>query len=69
MNSTKSVYAIKKIMTFPNGKRSHVLLTDNHSEILELTYKNIAINLAKLMQENSDSGWTYEVIEIKNKIT
>lgn len=68
MNATKSVYAIKKIMTLPNGKKSHVLLTDNHSEILELTHKNIAINLASLMQENSDSGWTYEVIEIKNTI-
>lgn len=52
-------------MTKPNGKKTHVLLTDGHSEILEVKHKNIAKNLINVLNENSDSGWVYELVEIK----
>ena len=60
-----STFMIKKIMIKPNGKKTHVLLTDGQSEILEVKHKNIANNLVKVLNENSDSGWTYEIVEIK----
>jgi hypothetical protein len=43
-------------------------MTDNHSEILELSHKNIADKMAEVMNANTDNGCHYEVIEIKNKI-
>jgi len=60
------MYVIKKTMIDVEGKRVHVLMTDNHSEILELPYKNIAQKMAEVMNANTDSGWCYEVIEITN---
>ena len=63
----ETAYVIKKIMTRPSGRKSHVFVTNGYSEVLELKHKNIATNLAGLMEENSDSGWRYEVVEIKNK--
>jgi len=62
----KNMYVIKKTMIDVEGKRVHVLMTDNHSEILELPYKNIAQKMAEVMNANTDSGWCYEVIEITN---
>lgn len=62
-----STYMIKKIMTKPNGKKTHVLLTNGQSEILEVTHKNIAKNLIGVLNENSDSGWEYDLVEIKKK--
>ena len=59
-------YVIKKIMVNTRGKKTHVLLTDGNSEILELSHKNIAERMAKVLNENSDSGWLYEVVSIKN---
>jgi hypothetical protein len=58
-------YVIKKIMADAKGKRTHVLLTNSQSEILELTSINEANNLVDILNQNSDSGWVYEVIEIK----
>ena len=63
---SKNMYVIKKTMINVEGKRVHVLMTDNHSEILELPYKNIAQKMAEVMNANTDSGWCYEVIEITN---
>jgi hypothetical protein len=63
---SKNMYVIKKTMIDVEGKRVHVLMTDNHSEILELPYKNIAQKMAEVMNANTDSGWCYEVIEITN---
>ena len=62
----KNMYVIKKIMVDSHGKKTHVLMTDNHSEILELPYKNIAQKMVDVMNANTDSGWFYEVIEITN---
>jgi hypothetical protein len=42
-------------------------MTDNHSEILELPYKNIAQKMVDVMNANTDSGWFYEVIEITGR--
>ena len=63
---SKIVYVIKKIMVGADGKKMYVLMTDNHSEILELTQKSMADKMAEVMNANSDSGWFYEVIEITN---
>jgi len=60
-----NTFMIKKIMIKPNGKKTHVLLTDGQSEILEVKHENIVNNLVKVLNENSDSGWTYEIVEIK----
>lgn len=60
-----STYMIKKIMVKPNGKKTHVLLTNGQSEILEVKHKNIAENLMNVLNENSDSGWVYALVEIK----
>ncbi len=65
--SDKSVYVIKKVMINLEGKRVHVIMTDNHSEILELPYKNIAQKMVDVMNANTDSGWFYEVIEIRGR--
>jgi hypothetical protein len=56
------VYNILKTMVDPKtGKTTHVLLNDGLSQILE--YKNIkkAMKMAQVLNENSDSGWIYEV--------
>ena len=52
-------------MADAKGKKTHVLLTNSQSEILELTSINEANNLVDILNQNSDSGWVYEVIEIK----
>ena len=62
-----STYMIKKIMVKPNGKKTHTLLTDGHSEILEINHENIAKNVIGVLNENSDSGWVYELVEIKKR--
>jgi hypothetical protein len=62
MNTT---YVIKKIMADAKGKKTYVLLTDSHSELLELTSVDDAQKLVNILNHNSDSGWLYEVIEIK----
>ena len=56
------VYNILKTMVDPKtGKTTHVLLNDGLSQISE--YKNIkkAMKMAQVLNENSDSGWIYEV--------
>jgi hypothetical protein len=58
-------YVIKKIMADAKGKKTHVLLTNSQSEILELEYIEEAQRLVGILNQNSDSGWLYEVIEIK----
>ena len=61
---SKNVYTLKKTMVDMKGKKIHVLMTDNHSEILELSHKNIADKMAEVMNANTDNGCYYEVIEI-----
>lgn len=52
-------------MADAKGKKTYVLLTDSQSEILELNSKKEAKNLVDILNQNSDSGWVYEMIEIK----
>jgi hypothetical protein len=58
-------YVIKKIMADAKGKKTHVLLTNSQSEILELNSLNESEDLVNILNQNSDSGWVYEVIEIR----
>jgi hypothetical protein len=62
----KTSYVIKKMMVDAKGKKTHVLLNDGNSEILEIPHKNIAEKMVEVLNENSDSGWVYEIIEIKD---
>mgnify|MGYP004395175219 FL=1 len=54
-------YNIMKIMTDANGKPVHVLLTDGLSQILHITNQKKAMEMVKVFNENSDSGWRYEL--------
>jgi hypothetical protein len=54
-------YNIIKIMTNPNGQKTHVLLTDGLSQIWEIKSKKEAERIATMLIENSDSGWSYKV--------
>tara|TARA_R110001583_G_scaffold113418_1_gene263896 strand:+ start:426 stop:608 length:183 start_codon:yes stop_codon:yes gene_type:complete len=51
-----------KIMTDPNtGKTVKVLLLDGLSEILEVKELSQALKMAEIFNQNTDSGWKYEV--------
>lgn len=63
----KYTYVIKKSMVGNNGKKIHVLMTDGHTEILELPYENIANKMVEVLNDNTDNGCYYEVIKINNK--
>lgn len=52
-------------MANAKGKKTHVLLVDSHSEILEISSEKEAVDLVNILNENSDSGWVYELIEVK----
>ncbi len=58
-------YVIKKIMANAKGKKTHVLLVNSQSEILEVSSRKEVDRLVDILNENSDSGWVYESIEIK----
>ena len=42
-------------------------MTDGHSEVLEIPNENVVNKLCELMNENSDSGHSYEVIDVNTK--
>tara|TARA_B110001454_G_C12385067_1_gene294336 strand:+ start:220 stop:462 length:243 start_codon:yes stop_codon:yes gene_type:complete len=55
-------YNIMKKMKDPNtGQVMMVLLLDGLSSILEINDLDKALNMALLFNQNSDSGWEYEV--------
>jgi hypothetical protein len=55
-------YNIMKIMTDQNtGKTVKVLLLDGLSEILEVKELAQALKMAEIFNQNTDSGWRYEV--------
>ena len=43
------------------GKKTYVLLNDGLSSILEIKGLDKALKMAEIFNQNSDSGWTYEV--------
>jgi|TARA_R110002072_G_scaffold201390_1_gene359137 hypothetical protein len=53
-------YNIVKEMIDQTGKKSYILLTDGLSQIWEVKNEKEAQRIAKMMTENSDSGWVYK---------
>jgi hypothetical protein len=60
---SKTSYVIKKTLV-KDGKKSHVFMTDGASEVLEMKHKNVADKMCEVMNANTDSGCSYEVITI-----
>ena len=58
---------IKKMKDPQTGKTTFTVLNNGISEIMEIKEKKKAEKLVKVFNENSDSGWTYEVKEICEK--
>ena len=57
-------YNIMKIMIDPNtGKTINVLILDGLSSILEIKELDKALKMAEIFNQNTDSGWKYEVRE------
>ena len=54
-------YNILKTMTNPLGKKTCVLMLDGLSSILEIKKLDEALKIAKMFNQNTDSGWVYEV--------
>ena len=54
-------YNILKTMTSPLGKKTCVLMLDGLSSILEIKELGEALKIAKMFNQNTDSGWKYEV--------
>ena len=54
-------YNIIKTMTDSQGKKTCVLMLDSLSEILEIKELGEALKIAKMFNQNTDSGWVYEV--------
>ena len=51
-----------KTMRDPStGKTMNVLLLDGLSEILEIKELDQALKMAEIFNQNTDSGWRYEV--------
>ena len=60
-------YMIKKIFTTSHGRKTHVLLTNGQSEVLERENKKFMDNLVTILNENSEEGCgIYELITINN---
>lgn len=66
MTSSKSSYQIKKIMRNSRGMPMHVLLLGGNSEIFETKSKKEVDNMCDMLNNNTDSGWFYVPIEVKN---
>jgi len=52
---------VKSMKDSKTGKQVYVLLTDGLSQIWDLSSEKEANRLINIMNENSDSGWTYTV--------
>ncbi len=48
-------------MTTPLGKKTCILMLDSLSEILEIDNLDEALTMVKIFNQNTDSGWVYEV--------
>lgn len=59
------MYLIKKTIRREGQTPQYVLMTNGHSEILEIADKNEVYDLVEVMNENSDSNCSYEVINVK----
>ena len=62
-------YNIIKTMTDPKtGRKTCVLLLDGLSSILDIKSLDKALKMTRIFNENSDSGWNYEVRGTNGKI-
>lgn len=48
-------------MTTPSGKKICVLILDGLSSILEIKELGEALKITEVFNQNTDSGWIYEV--------
>ena len=55
---------IKKMKNINTGKSTYVLLTDGLSQIWDIKKKEEATRITNMLNENTDSGHTYEIREI-----
>ena len=60
---------VKTMIDSRTGKKSCVLMLDGLSSILEIKELNKALKMAEIFNQNSDSGWIYEVRGGGKKIT
>lgn len=62
---------VKTMIDSRTGKKSCILMLDGLSSILEIKELDKALKMVDIFNQNSDSGWTYEVRgggkTIKNK--
>lgn len=63
MAFAKSYCIIKKVRQ-SNGQVLNVIMIDSSHEVLEFSDREEAENWAKILTENSDSGWEYITKEI-----
>ena len=52
---------MKTMRDTSSGKTMSVLLLDGLSVVLEIKELNQALKMAEIFNQNTDSGWTYEV--------
>ena len=60
---------IKKMEDKPSGKTLFTVLNDGLSQIMEIDNKKKAEHLVNVFNENSDSGWIYELKEVCDRDT
>jgi len=61
-------YLIIKKMKDPTlGKTTFTVLNNGLSEIMEIKEKKKAKEFVRVLNENSDSGWLYEIKEVCQK--
>lgn len=65
MSSKKTIFQIKKIMK-RKDKIAHVLILDSNSEVFETKNQKEAEKMCQIFNSNTDSGWFYEVMEVKS---
>jgi len=58
-------YVIIKELFLENGQKQNTILVNLDDEIWEFNDKSEAVGIAKAFEKNSDSGWKYQVKEIR----
>lgn len=66
IKAKKSSYQIKKTMKYLYGRPVHVLMLDGNSEVYESNDIKEVNRMCEILNSNTDSGWIYNVIEVKN---
>jgi hypothetical protein len=58
------MWVILKYIKNKNGSILPVILLDSHGEVLEFDSQNDAIKMKDLFEQNSDSGYKYDIKKI-----